>query len=62
MNKNPKYFKCFIVVKNEDSKKAKNSKLITKILGYKMVVLILNPQLMGGWSIVELKKFSPFLT
>lgn len=57
---NPSILNVSLVVKNEDSEKAKIPKLISKILGHKMVVSNINPAVTGGWSIVEMKNSPRF--
>lgn len=57
---NPSILNVSLVVKKEDSAKAKIPKIISKILGYPMVVSDVSPAERGGWNIIELKNSPQF--
>jgi stage II sporulation protein E len=56
----PSILNVSLVVKQEDSGKAKIAKIVSKILGHNMAVASVNPTSRGGWSIVELKNSPKF--
>ncbi|MGI5842022.1 MAG: SpoIIE family protein phosphatase [Christensenellales bacterium] len=54
-NQNPSILNVSLVVKQEDSMRPKIPTIVSKIVGYPMVVAEINPSSRGGWSEIELK-------
>jgi stage II sporulation protein E len=59
-NQNPSILNVSLVVKKEDSQKAVLPKVVSKVVGYPMVISEVNSSDRGGWSVVELKNAPKF--
>lgn len=57
---NSKILNISLVVKSEDANKSRLPKVVSKVIGFPMVVNSINPAIRGGWCVVELKSSPKF--